>query len=264
MEAFFALDRGVPYRELRDPPLPDDLRALALDCFAAQRQAVAYRGAEVGMGSARGNASDPSLQGAPDAVSAETLARILAEGRSIGGVVTQRDIATAIPFNARFTEDVVWSADVAARRAQLDRAVARWLESGFAGSVRPVLSAAGQWWYPPGTYFGWHTNHGHPGWRLYLSHAEAEDRSFFRYRDPRSGEVITSPDGRWHLRLFEISRDRPLWHAIRSETHRFSVGWFVRPWSLRNALAAGVKRVTDGVATARRARGIAAPPGREA
>jgi hypothetical protein len=151
---------------------------------------------------------------------------------------------------------------VAAQRARLDRAVARWLGRGLATPVRPVLSAAGQWWYPPGTHFGWHTNHGYPGWRLYLSHAEDEDRSFFRYRDPQSGRVVTSLDGHWHLRLFEVSGDRPLWHAIHSDTHRFSIGWFVRPWSLRNALDAGVKRITDGLATARRARAAAgaSPP----
>jgi hypothetical protein len=66
-----------------------------------------------------------------------------------------------------------------------------------------------------------------------------------------------------HLRLFEVSSDRPLWHAIHSDTHRFSIGWFVRPWSLRGAVAAGVKRLTDGVATARRARRGDARPARE-
>ncbi len=258
MDGMLSLDRDVPYRELRDPPLPDDLRALALACFAAQRSAAGGRGTnapEDASGVARGGRTPCTA----DAVSAAALERILASGETIGGVVTRREIATAIPFNARFTRDVVWSAEVAARRARLDGVLARWLGGRLGGSFRPVLSAAGQWWYPPGTHFGWHTNHGYPGWRLYLSHAEEEDRSFFRYRDPRSGEVVTSLDGRWHLRLFEVSSDRPLWHAIHSETHRFSIGWFVRPWSLRAALATGVKRLTDGVAIARRARGAAAP-----
>lgn len=253
MDQAFSLDRDVPYRELRDPALPDELRALALACFAAQRRAVAARGP--GATPPAASTAGGKARRAEDAVSGAALERILAEGRSIGGVVTDRDLATAIPFNARFTEDVVWSAEVAASRARLDRAVAGWLGSRFATAVPPVLSAAGQWWYPPGTWFGWHTNHGYPGWRLYLSHAEEEDRSFFRYRDPRTGAVVTSPDGRWHLRLFEVASDRPLWHAIHSaDTHRFSIGWFVRPWSLRAAVAARVKRITDGVATARRAR----------
>jgi hypothetical protein len=252
MDGILSLDRDVPYRELRDPPLPDDLRTLALACFAAQRSAAAERDASAS--ESRGERDPGALRAAADAVSSEALERLLADGESIGGVVTRREIATAIPFNARFTRDVVWSAEVAARRARLDGVLARWLSGRVAGSFRPLLSAAGQWWYPPGTYFGWHTNHGYPGWRLYLSHAEEENRSFFRYRDPRSGEVVTSLDGRWHLRLFEVSSDRPLWHSIHSDTHRFSIGWFVRPWSLGGAVAAGVKRLTAGVATARRAR----------
>ncbi len=81
------------------------------------------------------------------------------------------------------------------------------------------------------------------GWRLYLSYADEPGRSFFRYRDPVSGEVVTSADGRWHLRFFEVSAERLFWHAIASDTHRFSVGWHVRPWSLRAATTARVKHL---------------------
>lgn len=117
------------------------------------------------------------------------------------------------------------------------------MTSLFDAGRTPILFAAGQWWYPPGTYFGWHTNQSYPGWRLYLSYADEPGRSFFRYRDPVSGAVVTSADGRWDLRFFEVSAERLFWHAIASDTHRFSVGWMVRPWSLRNAARAGVARL---------------------
>jgi hypothetical protein len=235
----FSLDPRVPYRELRDPPLPDSLRALALDCFAAQRAAL----------DGRIVSPVPPVSAAPgparEAVSERALAEILASGREIGGIVTRREIATAVPFNARAANDVVWSRAVAARRRRVDAALARWVGALFDGAAGPVLLRAGQWWYPPGTSFGWHTNHAYPGWRLYLSHAEEEGASFFRYRHPLSGAVVTSPDGLWDLRLFEVSAERPLWHAIYSDTHRFSLGWFVRPWSIGTAVAARVKQLAD-------------------
>jgi len=237
MTPALSFDRATPYRELRDPPLPEPLRALALACFAAQRAAVA--GGPAALDEARACAGPTAEQ----ATSETELARLLASGQTVAGVVTQREVATAIPFNARHTRDAVRSRDVAAHRRRLDAALARWVPALFAGEMRPLLFAAGQWWYPPGTYFGWHTNHGYPGWRLYLSHAEEPGRSCFRYRDPASGAVVTSPDGRWDVRFFEVSAERLFWHAIASDTHRFSVGWVVRPWSLREAGRAAVKNM---------------------
>jgi hypothetical protein len=238
MTAPFSLDPAVSYRELRDPPLPGALRELALGCFAAQRRALATAetGAfAIGTGEAR----------ALDAVSEGALAEILASGREVGGIVTRREVATAIPFNAPLARDVVWSREVASHRRRLDAALARFAQTLFDGRFAPVLLPAGQWWYPPGTYFGWHTNHRYPGWRLYLSHAEEKGRSFFRYRHPARGGVVTSWDGRWDLRFFEVSSERPLWHAIYSDTHRFSVGWLVRPRSLRTATVAHARQIAE-------------------
>lgn len=234
----FALDGSVPYRELRAPDLPEALRALALECFAAQR-AAGHEQPAVAATPPGGDAR--ASQAFPHAVSDAALEQVLATGQSIGGIVTHRELATAVPFNARNTADVLWSKTVAAQRRRLDAAVRQWIGSMFAGGPHLVLSPAGHWWYPPGTYFGWHTNHGYPGWRFYLSHAEQEGRSFFRYRDPLSGAVVTSPDSHWDLRLFDISAERDFWHAIYSETHRFSIGWYVRPWSPRVAAKAFVK-----------------------
>lgn len=233
MAALLALDRATPYRELRDPPLPDALRALALELFAAERRIASEHTAVAGVSRSTAGAAVSAADG--EAVSVPALDRLLASGASVGGVVTQREVATAIPFNARHTRDAIHSGAIAARRRRLDAALARWVRGLFADHEDAVLHPAGQWWYPPGTWFGWHTNHAYPGWRLYLSHAEDPGRSFFRYRDPRDGAIVTSLDGGWDLRLFEVSSERVLWHAIASDTHRFSVGWVVRPWSLRDA-----------------------------
>jgi len=241
--ARFALDPAEPYRELHDPPLPPELRALALACFAAQRRAgaAAHGDHAPHNGSAQQDAARAGDE--PAQVSPDALADLLASGARVGGIVTQRELATAIPFNQRLTRDVVRSREVATQRRRLDRAIARWLGTLFEASRAPLLLGAGQWWYPPGTFFGWHTNESYPGWRLYLSHSEEPGRSFFRYRHPTSGEIVTSPDAAWDLRCFVISREQPLWHAIASDTHRFSIGWHVRPWSLRDALALRLERL---------------------
>jgi len=256
-----ALDPAVPYREMRDPPLPAAVRTLALATFAAQREAAGAAPAGAGdVVTAPGAASwmpspiaPSSVTAAGDvlaareavtgAVSEAALASALAAGDAVGGIVAQRDLATALPFNARHTRGAVRSEEVARRRRELDDAFARWLPAAFGAGVRLVVRPAGQWWYPPGTYFGWHTNRAYPGWRLYLSHAEEPGRSFFRYRDPRDGRVVTSLDGVWDLRLFEIGRERHLWHAIYSETQRFSIGWMVQPWSPGAAARVALSRL---------------------
>lgn len=265
----FALDPKVVYRELRDPPLPAALRAAAEACFAAQRRAARRQGREPASPADRGEERERALQAArrpererarrsarhperDDArrmADAAELARLLAGGEIIGGVVRQREIATAVPFNARQTRDAVRSAEVERCRARVDVALGNWLDVLFAGTAPPVLSPAGHWWYPPGTCFGWHTNRDYPGWRLYLTHAEEPGRSFFRYRHPESGAVVTSPDATWHLRLFEVSSTRPFWHAIYSDTHRFSIGWQVRPRSATALLRAALERLRRAAGT---------------
>jgi hypothetical protein len=228
------LDPAVRYRELRSPPLDAGLRALAERCFAAQRAAVGRRGE-----AARGDDAR-----ARDAVSDERLEAILASGRRIGGILDQRDVATGVPFNVPNVADAVWSKDVVHLRRRLDAALAPWVGSLFEGT-RPVLFPAGHWWYPAGTYLGWHTNERFPGWRLYLSHATEPGRSVFRHRDPDSGLVATSPDERWDLRLFLVTAERPLWHAVYAGADRFSVGWIVRPWSVYQAALHAGRRVRN-------------------
>ena len=89
----------------------------------------------------------------------------------------------------------------------------------------------------------WHTNSGVPGWRLYISYAQEPGKSFFRYRDPDTDEIVTSVDDEWTVRLFAIRADKPLWHAIYSETHRFSLGYMIYPFSVRTMIARQFKRL---------------------
>jgi hypothetical protein len=229
------LDPRVDYREIRTPPLDPATRSLAEECFAAQREAVLRRG--------RAPSADESR--AREAVSDATLEALLRSGRRVGGIADEREVATGIPFNVRNADDVVWSRDVVRLRRRLDAALAPWVVSLFDPATRPVLFPSGHWWYPAGTYLGWHTNERFPGWRLYLSHAVSPGRSFFRYRDPDTGVVATSPDEQWDLRLFHVTAERPLWHAVYAGADRYSIGWIVRPWSVYQAALHAGRRVRN-------------------
>ena len=87
---------------------------------------------------------------------------------------------------------------------------------------------------------GWHTNSRVPGWRMYLNYAQVPGKSFFRYRDPDTHEVITAWDKQWNFRLFRIDAANPMWHAVYSQTNRFSLGYklAMRSWpgAVRHAL----------------------------
>ena len=62
---------------------------------------------------------------------------------------------------------------------------------------------------------------------MYVNYAEEPGRSFFRYRDPDTGKIETSIDREWNFRLFQITPEKPLWHAVYSDTNRFSLGYMV-------------------------------------
>ena len=87
------------------------------------------------------------------------------------------------------------------------------------------IAMSGRIWYPVNGYMGWHTNSNNMGYRIYCTYAREEGKSFFRYRDPYSKEIITSYDKQgWNFRMFKISYDH-LWHCIYSETDRLSIGY---------------------------------------
>jgi hypothetical protein len=206
------------------PELREDaeIRARALACIEAERGLVRDL-------AGLGYAPCPT---AKDRVAPEALERLLAAGTEVHGVASEREVTNAITFNARHVADAVHDRRVAHLRAALDRSVARRLHTVFEPPRRLLVFNSGHFWYPPGSFMGWHTNSLHPAWRLYVTHAEEPGKSFIRYRDPRSGEIVTSLDQSWDFRLFRISRDTLLWHAVYSETNRFSFGFMIRPWTL--------------------------------
>lgn len=92
------------------------------------------------------------------------------------------------------------------------------------------ITKGGFFIYPEGGYMGWHTNSNTPGKRIYLSHVEEGDKSFFRCIS--NGEKITSYDRPgWNMREFDVGLGNdPLWHCVNAEkTSRISLGFRVIP-----------------------------------
>ncbi len=89
--------------------------------------------------------------------------------------------------------------------------------------------ASGCHWFPPSGYMGWHTNADEYGLRMYCVYAAEDKKSFFRVRDPKTKEVITSWDKKgWNFRMFLCHTEDPdnyAWHTIYSDTNRISVGF---------------------------------------
>jgi len=215
-----------------DPALIDaSLRVLILECIALQRDAAsaaydAYR----------------AHPGAADEVSPGRLAALLARSKDVHGIATDRSLSNAITFSAKRIADTVTSIEVEHQRKRIDGHVQRLARRLFARESGITLSPSGHLWYPPGGWMGWHTNSRAPGWRLYISYAELPGLSFFRYREPGSGEIVTLTDAEWNLRLFRIHHERPLWHAVYSDTHRFSLGYLVTRRSARSRFLGRVRR----------------------
>jgi len=94
-----------------------------------------------------------------------------------------------------------------------------WLPTGTGWDL------SGHLWYPARTALGWHTNARVPGWRVYLSWTAAPGASFFRYRDPVDGGIVTSWDTGFDLRLFHVGDDLPFWHCVWAGAERHSFGY---------------------------------------
>lgn len=186
-----------------------------------------------------------------EAVSPEVLADLLATGRDVHGIATEDEISTVVTFNAGHIRDAIHSEPVARARRRLDALVAARLGEHF-GRADLEVTDSGHFLYPPASYMGWHTNSGAPGWRLYVTRADEPGRSFFRYREPVGERIVTVPDDAWNFRLFRITADAPLWHAIHSETHRFSFGYLVRPSRRSWWIARGLGALRGRLAARRR------------
>jgi hypothetical protein len=192
------------------------VRDLAMQCVALQRKF------------ADGGFRDPVPRSeSRKAVSAARLEEILNAGADIHGIAEDEGLSNVIAFNAPHLRYAVDNPEIGECRMALDRAVRSMLVQLI--RCRGVLQVrrSGHFWYPPGSYMAWHTNNKAPGWRAYLTWSEEAHKSFFRYRDPRDGRVITTYDTEWDLRIFRVDPQRPLWHAVSSETHRYSFGYAI-------------------------------------
>ena len=74
-------------------------------------------------------------------------------------------------------------------------------------------------------FMGWHTNNNAPYTRMYMNYVTEADKSYFKYRDPNTEEMVKSYDKKgWQIRMFDICRRKPLWHCVYAETPRISLG----------------------------------------
>lgn len=228
---------GQAFQEMHGWPWDSELLELTKALLARGQNAAA----------AARSAFEPEPSLGP--VSEEELESLLASGREVKGIATEREITNAIPFNTKNVERIIRDRGLARLRRQVDVQISRRIGELFAAGEDPTLAPTGQYWYPPGGYMGWHTNSRYPGWRIYLTHSTGPGRSFFRYRDPESGDVITSEDAEWSLRLFRVAVEAPLWHCVRADADRFSFGYLARP---ATAKTRAVRLARRGIATLER------------
>ena len=79
-------------------------------------------------------------------------------------------------------------------------------------------------WYPEKEgYIGWHIDQ--DGDRLYAAYAYG--KSFFRYLDTLTKEIVTSWDtpNQWTFRIFNFDENNPMWHCVKAYDLRISVGY---------------------------------------
>jgi len=71
------------------------------------------------------------------------------------------------------------------------------------------------------------TNYKSPGKRLYVTYASEDKKSFFRYRDPETKEIITDYDDKGiTTRQFYVPKKSPyFWHCVGSDCTRVSFGY---------------------------------------
>lgn len=94
-----------------------------------------------------------------------------------------------------------------------------------------VSAFSGSLWYRPGGFMTWHTNSSGTGHRMYMTCAAEAGKSFFRYQNNATGEIMTSPDTLgWQFRIFKIGRDNKFWHCVSSDTNRLSLGVQIGPF----------------------------------
>jgi len=113
--------------------------------------------------------------------------------------------------------------------------------AGFAGDIilriidklkkhynKCFVQHRGTYSYQPGGRCAWHTNSNAPGMRIYLTWAEEDNKSYFKYFDNETNQIVTKYDKKgWHVNKFTIPHEGKLWHFVGSDTNRKSVGFLI-------------------------------------
>ena len=94
-----------------------------------------------------------------------------------------------------------------------------------------VVRCRGIFYYPPYAECYWHTNSDVPGKRVYLTWAEDDDKSFFKYYDNTTEKIVTKYDKKgWNINEFDIPEEGYFWHYIATkDTKRKSLGFIIIP-----------------------------------
>lgn len=161
-------------------------------------------------------------------VSEETLNQIIASNEMISDIRTNTNISNCIVFHTTNLDGSVIDQRLIELRQKADNAVKTRLIEVFGEEDPLTFECSGHFWYPRGGFMGWHTNLRKPGWRMYINYAEEENKSFLRYRDPDTQKIVTAWDKIWNFRLFKITPLKPFWHAVYSDTNRFSLGYLIK------------------------------------
>lgn len=214
------LDGTGAYHHAALSGLDRTLEQALLDCIERQRAVAQAHGPPF--------VPDPAAE---RHCSEQALAVAVGRSHDTSDIRTDTSLTNCVVFHTTGLPGSVVNDEVTRRREVADGLVGDLLRGLILPGAPWEIKVSGHFWYPPGSYMGWHTNHRVPGWRAYLTHAEEEGRSYFRYRDPGGGSVVTSWDGQWDLRVFRVDPARPLWHSVWSGTHRYSFGYRLVPVS---------------------------------
>jgi hypothetical protein len=174
-------------------------------------------------------AAGTGVGGSPEAPSPDcdeaALAPRLDDPDAWSDVRVQPELTDVVLLHTGGLPQSCQSEEVDRHRAVVDRAMDDALDGLGLSPPGTRWALSGHLWYRAGSVMGWHTNTRVPGWRAYLTWVAEPERSFFRWRDPASGEIGTSWDQGLDLRLFHLPADPPVWHCVWAGTDRHSFGY---------------------------------------
>lgn len=169
------------------------------------------------------------------ATSPEALDKILNQKINIHNIVSNPEISNVVRYDDGYLKDHFsknyrksLEKGLFEPRKMIDQVVQAKLPLLFSDAENLVVSNSGFFLYPPGGYMGWHTNSLNPGWRIYISLSDVPEQSWFRYQEPESKKIVDLTDQKISFRLFKVCKKVPLWHAVYSDTYRYSLGFWIK------------------------------------